>query len=359
MAIVYVPALRWKRGEVRAVENLKNTTQRQIIPLIDLMPHAYDPAEDGGNDPALEERVRADARNLRRARRDRLAWVDLSDQDADARAGGLHLVDYFFRTASDENCAAVPVVRLGADDDYIDAVRSVAARDGRGAVIRIVVPEFEGDDYDSAITELVDELELERPAIDIVLDMRAEVIPIPAQSRVARAVLDDIPNIDDWRSIVLASGAFPVDLSGLAVGQNRIPRHDWHLWRHVSDREPARQPIYGDYTVRHPELADDFDPRLVNMSASVRYTLDEEWLVLRGRGVRTPGTGGFQQYVGHAQQLTRMPEYSGAAFSWGDNRIMDIANAAATSGNSETWISISVNHHIELAVEQISNLDDV
>lgn len=186
--------------------------------------------------------------------------------------------------------------------------------------------------------------------------MRAGVIPTPAQSRIARAIFDEIPNLGEWRSFVLASGAFPTDLAAMSIGQNLVPRHDWHLWRHVCGHAPARDPIFADYTTRHPDLPDDFDPALINMSASVRYTDDDNWLVLRGRGVRTQGGGGFQQYRGHAQNLIRMAEYCGATFSWGDQRIQEIATGTTTAGNSETWVSIAINHHIEFAVDQISNL---
>lgn len=358
MATIYVPVLRWKRGEVRALENLKPATQRKIIPLIDLMPHEYDPAEEGGSDPALEQRLLSDARNLKRARDSEITWADLSDQNPDALANGVHLVDFFFDAANAEGCEAVPVVRLGADDDYVNAVRTVANRDGRGAVIRIIVPEFEDGEYSNALSEITSEVELSPADVDLVVDMRAGVVPTPAQSRIARAILDDIPNIGAWRSVVLASGAFPRDLSAMSIGHNLVPRNDFHLWRHVCNHNPAREPIFADNTTRYPELADDFDPALVNASASVRYTIEDDWLVLRGRGVRTPGAGGFQQYRGHSQHLIGMPEYSGANFSWGDQRIQEIANGTTNSGNSETWVSISVNHHIEFAVEQISNLDE-
>lgn len=163
MAVIYVPTLRWKRGEVRAVENLKRPTQESIIPLIDLMPHEYDPAEENGSDPALEQRLLNDVRNLKRARDTRISWIDLSDQNPDARAGGSHIVDHFFRTASAEHCAAVPVVRLGADATYTDAVQIVAERDNRGAVIRIIVPEFEDGEYSEAITDLASALDLKLP----------------------------------------------------------------------------------------------------------------------------------------------------------------------------------------------------
>lgn len=93
----------------------------------------------------------------------------------------------------------------------------------------------------------------------------------------------------------------------------------------------------------------------MNPSASVKYTIDDGWLIIRGQGTRTPGTGGFSQFLAHAALLVSRPEYCGANFSWGDEMISDIAAGTQGSGNLETWVRIGVNHHIEFVVDRLAS----
>lgn len=93
----------------------------------------------------------------------------------------------------------------------------------------------------------------------------------------------------------------------------------------------------------------------MNPSASVKYTVDAGWLILRGQGTRTPGTGGFAQFANHAVNLVANPLYCGPGFSWGDQQIHDIASGVTGAGNLETWVRIGVNHHLEFVVDRLAS----
>ena len=112
-------------------------------------------------------------------------------------------------------------------------------------------------------------------------------------------------------------------------------------------------PTYGDYSIAHPEIV-EIDPRVMSMSASIRYSSTSQWVIIKGESIKI---GGFKQFPILSNKLTSIPEYSGKDFSWGDEQIYNYANATDNkSGNATTWRSIGNNHHFTLVTNQISNL---
>ena len=113
-----------------------------------------------------------------------------------------------------------------------------------------------------------------------------------------------------------------------------------------------RHPSFADYTIQHPvykESAQFFAP-----SASIRYTLKDEWLVMRGQ------RGKPRQYLANARILSEMPEYKGfgEGFSYGDAQIK-LKGADLSSkrtGNPTTWLVVGINHHLACVTSQIATL---
>jgi hypothetical protein len=88
-------------------------------------------------------------------------------------------------------------------------------------------------------------------------------------------------------------------------------------------------------------------------SAAIRYTADDEWLIVRGTSVRSGAK--FGQFHGLARTLVAQPQYLGTAFSWGDKFIDDCSRGGKT-GNLTTWRKVGMNHHIEFVATQIAAL---
>lgn len=355
MSTPYVPCLRWKQGEILAIENLKNPTQDKIVPLCTIESYDYDPPVAGGDDPQLESQLERAGQRLGRARGARLSWIDLNDLDPASRCGGQHHVEYFFAVARTEGCLAVPVLCLASDAPFCAAVRSANTIDGRGYVLRLEVSDFDSPSFVTDIENTLAAVDATPSEVDLVVDLQSTPEgPIAIATRMVVAMIGMIPNLSDWRSLTLSSCAFPENLTGLAAGTHRVPRNDWDLWQRVRGLLP-QELRFGDYTMRHPTLI-QLDPRIINPSVSVRYTAPNEWIVVRGAGMRTPGGGGLGQFVGHARVIVSLPEYTGAAYSYGDAEIQRIATTGQNAGNMAAWVKISVNHHIELVVDQVSTL---
>jgi hypothetical protein len=206
-----------------------------------------------------------------------------------------------------------------------------------------------------AIREMLDQCNVNPGDADLVVDMG--YIDTTGRSIItARGALAIVPFAADWLALTLVAGSFPENLTGFPVGIHVLERHEWAVW--LANRNVAgRRVIYGDFATIHPvTLEEDLDPRTMNPSASVRYTHEGAWTLLRGQGTRTRGGPGFAQFENHADTLVAMPQYRGEHFSFGDGRIMRIHRRDERPGNLETWVTIGVNHHISEIVDQIATL---
>ncbi|HLZ43033.1 MAG TPA: hypothetical protein VKQ11_18845, partial [Candidatus Sulfotelmatobacter sp.] len=172
---------------------------------------------------------------------------------------------------------------------------------------------------------------------------------------IARSVFSMIPNKEGWRRLILVGASFPEDLSDVdAANPTKLPRREWALWRTLQKRPsalPRRDMIFGDYAIANP-VPRDLDPRVMLMSASIRYTTHTNWLILKGRNVRQYG---FEQYFDLCKELVDRPEYNGPDFSWGDLYISDCAAEVQGPGNATTWRKVGTNHHITLVAKQLAN----
>lgn len=352
----YVPILKWKQGEQFAVRELDPADKASLTPLIEVMPASSD--EDDVDPRAVDQLIEKAANQLE------TCWgttdpifVDLDlVQDGAITSGGAEPIDELFRQLSAINIQAIPVCGPDRATAYNAAVSVIAARDGRGACIRLRVEEaFEGDPA-VALSELIEQLALPLPELDLVIDFG----PItPAQGGLVRTgaigLIATLPHIADYRSLTVASGAFPQFLSAIQGGTiGTFPRTDWTVWRSVMGATLPRAPTFGDYTAAHPYLS-EIDPRYMQTSASIRYCDDDEWIIFRGFSLRNPYRGGHGQYNGLSGQAINHASYSGSGFSWGDGYIDQCANGGPT-GNPMKWRQVATNRHLVYALRQIANI---
>jgi hypothetical protein len=190
---------------------------------------------------------------------------------------------------------------------------------------------------------------------DLILDLANIGTDLGRATLVARAVIGQAPRATEWRRLVLAAASFPENLSDVgAATTTALPRLEWELWERLQRRRGLRHDtLFGDYAIAHP-VPTELDPRTMRMSASIRYTTPENWLIVKGRNVRQYG---FDQYFELCRTLVRLAEYSGEGFSWGDGFIARCARGAAGPGNATTWRKVGTNHHLTLVARELATVD--
>jgi hypothetical protein len=170
-----------------------------------------------------------------------------------------------------------------------------------------------------------------------------------------QAICDLIPQLSIWRSFTLLSGAFPKDLRDLEKDNiHTLPRDEWFYWREQVQllSKGTRWPTFGDYTIQHPIFE---EPKVnCNPSASIRYTFDEYWVIMRGHGLTHKGSLKNAQYPAEAQLLCNRDEFCGKEFSKGDCYVYETSMKPEEPGTPFTWLRAGINHHMAYSCRQIS-----
>ncbi len=112
-----------------------------------------------------------------------------------------------------------------------------------------------------------------------------------------------------------------------------------------------RLPSFGDYAINHPKVL-ELDMRKVKPSATIRYTDENQWCIVKGKNVRDYG---FGQYRALSKKVLDSPYFCGKSFSWGDDYIQKCANGQGKTGNLMSWRRVGTNHHIEKVTRDIAN----
>lgn len=342
----YVPILKGKQGEYRALQLLDSSAKDRLTPLIEVMlptKAAADP-QKGVKDLATTLKKSWElARPL---------FLDLALMPG----GGTRVATRLFREIRAKGLQAIPVTDLVRSPEYQATIAQLATEDGRGVCLRLHDEDFE----DSAallnhVEELLGRLRIAPDNVDIVIDL-LEIIPshLARLTALSRTNLETLPNLDGWRSLVLASTAFPQSMAGLPAYQaSTRARADWALWRGLirAVHRPRRLPTFGDYAIQHHELV-EYDPITMKMSPNIRYTCDDAWLILRGKSVKSKG---WEQVYGLARDLVQRTEFRGAGHCWGCDYIFRTAQQKEKTGGATLWRRVGTVHHLTTVTEQLAS----
>jgi T4 beta protein len=352
---IYVPILKGKEGEFAALEVLTAEVKRHLMPLIEVPKVPYDYANDR---PAksLDDHVAGIAERLRKCFSQAPLYLDLPwfEGEEDLRDGRVAF-ESVLNDCARLGVQAVPVVSRVNSPKYLAAARRYAATSRRGICVRLLVKDFEEEiDLDAEIDRLL--IGLSDTECDLLIDLE-DLSPVANREvLVARSIFSMIPTNKNWRRMIMAATSFPEDLSDVdAATTTKLPRREWELWQTLqrrSNKLPRPNLIFGDYAISHP-IPTELDPRTMRMSANIRYTTPNDWLVLKGRNVRQYG---FDQYFELCKVLVDRAEFSGKQFSWGDNYIAECADGLTGPGNATTWRKVGTNHHLTLVVKEIAKL---
>lgn len=357
----YIPILKGRAGELEALRVLGDDVKAKLTPLIEIPPIPFDFVNDR---PAR----RMDAHLAAMPGKLLKSWGDQEELLIDADFVSIHQptsnqkhpMAFLLESMRALNMKVIPVTGTGRDAEYQESVKSAVHADGRGVCIRL-----ENDDFEDPtgltvqLDQLLQFLQEDKDQVDLVLDFKEVSRRQTGLLLISAAnLISSLPDVQKWRTLTLAASSFPQDLSGVGPdSEELIQRAGWAVWRALFQKgeKIRRLPRFGDYGVNHPEPV-EIDPRIMRMSANLRYTLEEEWLVLKGRNVRDFG---YDQFNGLCRVLSQRRDYSGPAFSWGDNYISLCAGDQIGPGNASIWRKIGTSHHLSFVVSQLSKIDAV
>lgn len=330
--VQYVPTFRTKAGEVTALANLQAADKLTTVPVLILLPR-------------LSAAFVADFAN---------AWPGLPvivDGSVETSATGSAVAfQNFFRGLGNAGVRVCPLLEPNSDVTYRAGVQQVQNQYAPGLALRVALADL------ANAPAFVGQLGAPPAQVDLLIDCGhvAEIGAALMAPVVTGALQGAGQSLAAWRSVTLISSAAPKDASNLAAGPNMVPRRDWQLWSAIAGNFPDLH--YGDYGISHRDWSEPPGFAMVNATVTPRYSLDQDWLILKGRSTR--GVNGIPmrvQYHGHAASLVAHPNFGQLPACWADDQITQLAARAGTggSGNRETWVARGVNRHVSLVCHRL------
>jgi hypothetical protein len=353
----YVPLLKGKVGEFDAIGRIPMSKKATFTPFLDIPQMAVESSEEAPS--SLDDYLDRKVSRLAKAWdcEDRPVLIDLFDTDPSARTNdGKHPLVKTFDLLRKAGVQAIPATGLDRDEAYQKAVREIVDVDKRGVCFRMLREDLaSGYALSGALGDLLDRFGIERGEADLLLDFRkVEADAADDVGATVAKVVNSLSGVTDWRSLVFSGSNMPQslaeDVKAGTVGE--VERVEYRIWSDLLSRRLKRVPFFGDYGIVHPELT-YIDPKMVNASAAIRYTLSDRWLIVRGRSLRQSPEG-FAQFYGLSRTLAKRKEFMGADYSWGDEEIQKRANREGTTGNLTTWVAVATNHHVTFVANQVA-----
>jgi hypothetical protein len=358
----YVPILKWKRAEQKALGALSDEQKQNITPVVQFVM----PKPDSSVSPEkqfdsviakFQEKMPQLAPQILKLWGSSPVFVDFSLLYTTALK--IECLDALTVSAHQLRSRLIPVLHLSDDTELRRSIRSSAKKYSSGICLRLVPPDLADIvALNKCIKNFLGWNGVAESDVDLLVDTK-EIEDGSTYAVYAKAS-QQINNLPKWRTFIFASGAFPSDLLKYKIDEeNLIPRLDWKYWlAQLGGDHKVRNPTFADYTIQHPiykESSQFFHP-----TTSIRYALKDEWLIMKGRKQK------FELYLANARLLADDPSrFFGSGFSFGDKYIADKAEhypiyikdpSVKGTGSTESWLTAAINHHLVLTAHQIANL---
>lgn len=371
----YVPILKWKSAEQRALRGLNKENKEKMVPLIELvMPKISSQYKDKkAKIKKSPEEIFAEVvlkfeekRTLEIPNEINNSWGKLPIFLDFSLLYGYNSTNFkidsmkkIFPVGESLGLNLIPVVNLN-DEEEIKKEVAILSKVRRGLCLRITSSNLDDTQLlNEKIKNFLSAYSLKENDIDLLIDIKSiDSDDIIYQKYVNKS--QSIESLEKWRSLVFASGAFPVDFSECKFGEPEfLPKLDWQNWlNYIYNKPLKRRMTFADYTMRNPIFKES--TQFYSPTTTISYCMDKDWIVMKGKKLR------FDLYLANAKLLVDDSGYFyGKDFSSGDQFIYEKAchyekymknPKIKGTGGSEDWIYACINHHLVLTRNLISNL---
>lgn len=351
----YVPVLKWRQGEYQALLRLDGARREHVVPLIEVTPPEFDFAE-GKVKKTLEAQLEPFARRLKAKWGTQPAFLDTSLLAPTSRMpDGGHPLTYLMAGARELGAQLTPVTGLERDLAHYNAVAAAAMIDGFGIAVRCSLDEIAAPDFSKALEDLSKNLTCDLSELDLVIDLETKNFdPLDDLADLVAGLLQSETIYDEVRSLILIGTSFPASMADVKGPSQTIPRSEWLLYKKVVAKLPAgfTPPTFGDYAISSADIPKG-DMRVLKPAASVRYAIDDAWLITKGSNVRD---NGFEQFRDRCGDVLGSGKAFPVGYSAGSDYVRGCHANTEKTGNLTTWRWVGTNHHITKVVDDLANL---
>jgi hypothetical protein len=343
-------------GEYQAVGRLTDTTKSVFTPLIEVPEIGWDFKEKKLKKTIDEHLSDFVLKKIYKNWGDSFCFIDLNlISPSERMVNRFHPVKSLFNELRNVGCSAIPVTGFDRDEPYQQEVRNVLNQNKSGVCIRMKIQQAAKESLKGDVDSLLSRLKVKPESCDLIIDLGApNFLPLDGLSKVIQNIVSNLPNLNDWRTFTVIGTSFPETMASIKKGGEVVPRYEWQLYKSLINnfrKSNLRLPSFGDYAISNPKVIEQ-DMRMLKPSATIRYTIDNGWYIVKGKNYKDHG---LKQYHELSRQVLCSKYFFGTTFSWGDNYIQECANRSDRPGNLTTWRQVGTNHHIVKVIRDISN----
>jgi hypothetical protein len=343
----YVPVLKVKRGERKALQRISPIHQSQITPLLEIVERKPPKTLSAHLDTTfadLAETVRPYSR----------CFLDAREIVAEGQEGAVDV----FQRASGAGIVFTPVTGISRTADVVPAL----AHRANGLALRLTRSEFEQGGLATKIDFFLNQHGLTPEQLDLIIDLGGvEDLIVEGIMALTNAFLAEVPDHQRWHTFTVSACAFPKSMGVVERNSHAfVERADWVAWEtHLYGRREGLQrlPTFSDCAIQRPEGVESFDPIRMQVSASIRYTLEKDWLLIKGQSTRSRRPG--EQFPALARKLVHgslRPSFYGSSHCNGCGLMKAAADGASGLGSAEAWRQLGTIHHISVVTQRLAAL---
>jgi len=343
----YVPVLKVKRGERKALQRISPIHQSRITPLLEIVERKPPKTLSAHLDTAftnLAETIRPYSR----------CFLDAREIAAEGQAGAVDV----FQRASNAGIVFTPVTGISRTADVVPAL----AHRANGRALRLTRAEFEQGGLTRRINDFLSAHGLMPEQLDLIIDLGGvEDLIVEGIEALTDAFMAEVPDHQRWHTFTVSACAFPKSMGGVQRNSHAfVERADWVAWKnYLYGRRNGLQrlPTFSDCAIQRPEGVENFDPIRMQVSAAIRYTLEETWLLIKGQSTRSSRPG--EQFTALARNLVHgslRSSFYGSGHCNGCELMKAAADGASGLGSAEAWRQLGTIHHISVVTQGLAAL---
>lgn len=370
--VIYVPILKLKLGEVTAMKNLSEFQKTQTLPVFEVVfSSPKKKALLGSRSDKLESIINKFQDQklpefpawLYDARGEHPFMLDFNQVFIEEVKA--HAIEYILSRCSESGQNVTVCINLSDTEGYKKLVYDMVSKYNFGLCIRISRPDLlDLKLLESNLKDILSKSRIGASKVHLLADIKEE--RDDQKYTMYFDAVQKISSIKEWQSLIFANGSFPESMGGLKAGKEHdLSRTDWIRYNSsIVKAGIVRIPIYSDYSARYPHY--DVEAEKHSPSPTIKYTTESNWRIMKGSDYD------YGNYFVYSQALVAMGPYYGVDHCYGDKMIKDKSDMsdnylikrakaggnkvpAKGSGSSEEWISIGVNHHTVVTLDQLSN----
>jgi len=350
----YTPALRWKKGEMEALDSLDDVSKERILPHIVFPPTTV---RDIENKRVLsrDEFSLVQVGRLQKYWSGRPCLLDLRFLrfDPDDSGSDAARVSDFLLKARSFGCKVIPVIDADVDTYRASAMSAYILNSSTGGAIRIGLNDLQNDGLEEMLNTLLSSMRIPAPECILIVDLAdAAIANVASFVRFTTEWLARLHHFGAWKRIIVEASNYPTTNPAPHNGKFIVSRNEWLSWEQVvkADRDILGWAQFGDFGADHGQIDFSGGGRTI---IHMRYATANGWIVERG-GKPIDTHDGTIWTV--AKRIVGSGQFVGERFSAGDEFVSLCSSKEGGPGNATTWRWANMVHHMTLATIGVGEL---